>query len=80
MLTLIIIAINAFMGIYTHEHLYNLLYGYTTFTAMYFFLATTPPQHVRRLVGLNVVSLAYLLLEYSIMLVSEMIDTLRSRG
>ena len=76
----LLIAINAALKTLTVEHIYNLIYGYTTFTALYLAIATTPPQHVRRLLGFNVLSLAYLLLDYSIKLISDALDTLRSRG
>jgi energy-coupling factor transport system permease protein len=76
----LLIAINAALKTLTVEHIYNLIYGYTTFTALYLILITTPPQHVRELLGFNVLSLAYLLLNYSIKLISEALDTLRSRG
>lgn len=76
----IVIAIDVAFSTLTIDVIYNLVYGFTTFTAIALFYITTPPAHVRRLLGLNVFSLSYLLIGYSVKLVADLVDSLRARG
>ncbi|MEM3980843.1 MAG: hypothetical protein QXF79_06275 [Ignisphaera sp.] len=58
----------------------NLVYGFTTFTALTLLYSTTTPTQIRKLVGFNVFSITYLFFGYSVKLVVDLIDTIRARG
>ena len=60
--------------------LFNLAYGFATFTSLALLYLTTPPRQVREVLGLNALSLAYMFLGHSIKLVSEFMDIMRARG
>lgn len=68
------------LGALKFEHLVNMLYGYTTFTWLAFFVATTTPQEMRKLFGFNVFTLSYTFLTYSIMLVNSAVESAIARG
>lgn len=76
----IIVLIDIVSGTLTYDVLKLLSYGYATFTCLALFYATTPPHHLRRLFGLSVFTLSYMLIRYSIVEVVEIIDSCRSRG
>ncbi|MEZ0290364.1 MAG: hypothetical protein ABWJ42_04665 [Sulfolobales archaeon] len=59
---------------------FNLLYGYSTLTTISLFYITTPPAHLRRLLGLNTLTLAYTLLRSFLLEIIEIVDTYRVRG
>jgi energy-coupling factor transport system permease protein len=59
---------------------FNLVYGFTTFTALALLYLTTTPRQVRGVLGFNALSLAYLFLGHSIKLVGELVDVMRARG
>lgn len=75
-----LLAVNYLMSTISIDILFNLVYGFTTFTTLTLFFVTTPPSHLRKLLGLNAISLTYLFLGYSIKLVLDLIDILRARG
>lgn len=75
-----VIAIDVAFSTLTTDVIQNLVYGFTTFTAIALFYMTTPPVQVRRLLGFNVLSLSYLLLGYALKLVTDLLDGLRARG
>lgn len=79
-LALVVCLLDLAFSTFTLNVILNLVYGFTTFTSLALFYVTTPPRHLRKLVGLNAVSLTYLLLGYSINLVRDLLDILRARG
>lgn len=76
----VLMALNALLGTLTQDVALNLAYGFNTFTGFSLFYLTTPPRHLKKLVGFNVFSIAYSSLGYSIKLVAELVDVLRARG
>lgn len=79
-LALLITSINLLLGSFKQEYFYNLVYGFTTFTATLLFFATTTPRDLRRLIGFNTLTLSYLFLDYSYKLVVDTIQSLQARG
>lgn len=75
-----VIAIDVTFSTLTTDVIQNLVYGFTTFTAIALFYVTTPPAQVRRLLGFNALSLSYLLLGHALKLVTDLLDSLRARG
>jgi len=60
--------------------LFNLVYGFATFTSLALLYLTTPPRQVRGVLGFNALSLAYTFLGHSIKLVGDLFDVMRARG
>ncbi|MCS7139112.1 MAG: hypothetical protein N3F04_02245 [Candidatus Nezhaarchaeota archaeon] len=80
LLTSIIVVIDLAFSTLTMMVVYNLIHGFTTFTALTLFYVTTPPKHIRKLLGFNMISTAYMLFGYSLKLIRDLIDVMRARG
>lgn len=76
----IICLIDLALFTFTLSVVLNLVYGFATFSSLALFYVTTPPRYVRKLLGLNAVSLTYLFLDYSVKLVGDLLDILKARG
>lgn len=80
MLSSIIMLLNYVFSTLSLEVILNLVYGFTSFTSLALFFITTPPKHVRMVIGFNAFSLAYLFLRTSIKDMTDVIDVLKARG
>ena len=80
LLSLVIVALDYVFATLTISVVYNLIHAFTTFTALSLFLATTPPSHVRALLGPGALYLSYLYLNYSLKLVEDLVYALKARG
>ncbi|MEM4441898.1 MAG: hypothetical protein QXN02_03170 [Ignisphaera sp.] len=80
MLSSIIIAIDYLFASLSLIVFLNLLYGFTSFTSLALFFITTPPQHIRKVIGFNALSLSYLFLRLALRDVVDIVDALRARG
>ena len=76
----IIVGIDYLTGTFSLRVLKLMVYGYTTFTAIALFYVTTPPHHLRRYLGLNSLTLAYLIIHYTLNEVIEITSSLKARG
>jgi hypothetical protein len=79
-LSSVIILLNIVLSTFKVDIVVNLIYAYTTFTSLALFYVTTPPRHIRKLLGFNVVSLTYLFMGYSARILADTINALRARG
>lgn len=79
-LAAVIILLDTLFSTLTIDVVLNLVYGFTTFTALTLLYSTTTPTQIRKLIGFNVVSITYLFFGYSVKLVADLIDILRARG
>jgi energy-coupling factor transport system permease protein len=79
-LSSIIIGLDILLGSFKLDYLYNLLYGYASFTSILLFFSTTTPREIRRLIGFNVLSLSYLFLDYSYRVLTDALHSLQARG
>ncbi|MEM0004983.1 MAG: hypothetical protein QXN97_06600, partial [Desulfurococcaceae archaeon] len=77
-LSSIIILLNMVLSTFKVNIVINLIYAYTTFTSLVLFYVTTPPGHIRKLLGFNVVSLTYLFVGYSARILADTVNTLRA--
>ena len=79
-LSSIIIGLDILLGSFKLDYLYNLLYGYASFTSILLFFSTTTPREIRRLIGFNVLSISYLFLDYSYRVLTDTLHSLQARG
>jgi len=79
-LSSIIIILNMVLSTFKVNIVINLIYAYATFTSLALFYVTTPPGHIRKLLGFNVVSLTYLFVGYSTRILADTVNALRARG
>ncbi len=76
----VIVSLDIALSTLTPSVLFNLMYGFATFTSLALLYLTTPPRQVREVLGFNAFSLAYTFLGYSIKLASELMDVMRAKG
>lgn len=79
-LTSIIISLNILFSTFKTGIVVNLIYGFASFTSLFLFYSTTPPGHIRKLLGFNVISLTYLYLGYSMRILLDALNALKARG
>lgn len=79
-LTSVIVSLNMLFSTFKVDILVNLIYGFATFTSLFLFYSTTPPRHMRKLIGFNVFSLTYLYLGYSARILLDSLNALKARG
>ncbi|WFO74854.1 cobalt transporter [Desulfurococcaceae archaeon MEX13E-LK6-19] len=79
-LSSIIILIDYLSGTLTTSVIRVIVYGYTSFTAIALFYTTTPPYHLRHYLGLNALTLAYLIIHDTLNEVAEIMYSLKARG
>ncbi len=79
-LSLIIVLVDYFSGTLTTSVIRVIVYGYTSFTAIALFYTTTPPYHLRYYLGLNALTLAYLIVHDTLNEVAEIMYSLKARG